>query len=161
MEDKNKTKITPQNETHSFANYFEIFQKSIDDYFKNVSKNTAAYLQSISDLQQEIIESRKKTAESILVFQKFLTEKAKTKSKIPDISAQIISDMAIQTNNAWSFQNQLLTRSIDTLSQHIRAFNENSETLTEMNKELIKSWAQIIKDAQKKSQPQKSGLSTE
>lgn len=152
MEDQNKNKITSQKEPPSFGTCFEIFQKSIDEYFKNVSKNTAAYLQSVSDLQQEIIESRKKNAESVLVFQKFLTEKVKTKSKIPDISAQIISDLALQTNNAWNFQNQLMTRSIDTLSQHIQAFNDNSEALTEMNKKLIDSWAQIIKDAQKKSQ---------
>jgi len=125
------------------------FKKSIDKYFKNVSINTASYLQSISDLQQEIMESRKKNTESIILLQKFLVDEINSHSKIPNNSLQLISDFAEQANKAWSFQNQMMQKSIDVLSNNIHAFNNNAQELTEMNKKLIESWSSIIKESKK------------
>jgi len=125
------------------------FKKSIDKYFKNVSVNTASYLQSISDLQQEIIESRKKNTESIILLQKFLVDEINSHSKMPNNSLQLIYDFAEQTNKAWNFQNQMMQKSIDILSKNIRAFNNNAQELTEMNKKLIESWSSIIKESKK------------
>lgn len=127
----------------------DLLKKSIDKYFKNVSINTAGYLQSVSDLQQEIIESRRKNAESIILLQKFLIEQINSHSKIPVKSLEILTDFAEQGNKAWNFQNQLMQKSIDVLSNNIKAFNNNSHELTEMNKKIIESWAEIIKKSKK------------
>lgn len=125
------------------------FKKSIDKYFKNVSMNTANYLQSISDLQQEIMESRKKNAESIITLQKYLLDQISSKSPFPKEMLQIMSDFAEQTNNAWSFQNQLMKKSIEVLLENIHAFNKNSSEVTDLNKKIIESWASIIKESKK------------
>jgi hypothetical protein len=129
----------------------DLFKKSIEKYFKNVSINTASYLQSVSDLQQEIIESRKKNAESIILLQKFLIEQINSHSKIPVKSLELITDFAEQGNKAWNFQNQLMQKSIDVLSNNIKAFNNNAHELTEMNKKLIESWAEVIKKSKKEN----------
>jgi len=138
-------KISTENKT------YEIFQQSIDKYFKNVSVNTASYLQSVSDLQQEIIESRKKNAKSVILLQKYLTRKTYSDVKLPDESLQIVTDFTEQTNKAWNSQNQLMIKSLDVLSKNIQAFNENSEAFVSMNKELIESWVSIIKERKEKS----------
>jgi len=125
------------------------FKNSIDRYFKNVSINTASYLQSISDLQQEIIESRKKNAESIILLQKLLVDQINSHSKISDDSLEVITDFTEQTNKAWNFQNQLMQKSIEVLSNNIKAFNNNTFELTEMNKSIIESWADVIKKSKR------------
>ncbi len=140
IESQEDSKILTENKT------FEVFQQSIDKYFKNVSVNTASYLQSVSDLQLEIIESRKKNAISAILLQKYLTRKTNSDVKLPDESLQIVSDFTEQTNKVWNFQNQLMIKSLEALSKNIQAFNENSDAFAGMNKELIKSWASIIKE---------------
>ena len=137
----------PQHSTNISTN--EIFNQSIEKYFKNVSVNTASYLQSVSDLQQEIINSRKKNAESFILLQKIIAEKTKFNTKISDESLKIVNDFAKQTNQTWDLQNQLMLKSIDALSKNIQAFNENADTQLEMNKKLIESWASIIKEKKK------------
>ena len=139
--DKNEFQISPNNKT------YELFHQSIDKYFKNVSVNTATYLQSVSDLQQEIIESRKKNAESVILLQKILTDKMNSSVKVPYKSLKIITGFTEQTNKAWNFQNQLMLKSIDSLTKNIQAFNENADTQFEMNKKIIESWAAIIKQS--------------
>ena len=145
---KEKTKITNKKESliPSIKTLpVDLFKKSIDEYFKNASINTATYLQSISDLQQEIIESRKKNAESIILLQKFLAEQINSNSEISGNSLGILTDFAENSNKAWNFQTQLMQKSIEVLSNNIKAFNKNSQELTEINKKMIQSWADIIK----------------
>ena len=43
-----------------------------------------------------------------------------------------------------------MIKSLETLSKNIEAFNKNSEAFEEINKNLINSWADIIKQAAKK-----------
>jgi len=143
IESQKGPKISTENKT------FEVFQQSIDKYFKNVSVNTASYLQSVSDLQLEIIESRKKNAKSVMLLQNYLTRKTNSDVKLPDESLQIVTDFTEQTNKAWNFQNQLMIKSLEALSKNIQAFNENSDAFAGMNKELIESWASIIKERTK------------
>ena len=147
MKQKQTKKEQHQNTQHSTnISTNEIFNQSIEKYFKNVSVNTASYLQSVSDLQQEIINSRKKNAESFILLQKIIEEKTKFNTKISDESLKIVNDFAKQTNQTWDLQNQLMLKSIDALSKNIQAFNENADTQLEMNKKLIESWASIIKE---------------
>jgi hypothetical protein len=54
------------------------------------------YLQSVSDLQQEIIESRKKNAKSVILLQKILTDKINSNVTVSDKTNQIITDFTEQ-----------------------------------------------------------------
>jgi len=128
---------------------YSVFQQSLDKYFKEIKENASTYLQSVSDLQLEIIESRKKNAESAISLQKTMADKLGVDTKISETSLNIATSFAEQTTKAWNFQNQLMLTSLETLSKNIQAFNDNSKTFAELNGKLIDSWASIIK---KKSQ---------
>ena len=141
----NQTKERVDFHNKSQNKTYEIFHQSIDKYFKNVSINTANYLQSVSDLQQEIIESRKKNAKSVILLQKIVTDKINSNITVSDKSHKIITDFTEQSSKAWNFQNQLMLKSLDILSKNIQAFNDNSDAQFEMNKKLMESWASIIK----------------
>ncbi len=124
---------------------YSVFQQSIDKYFKEVRSNAATYLQSVSDLQQEIVKLRKNNVESAISLQKTIADNLGTDTKIPDESLDIAKNFAEQTTKAWNIQNQLMLTSLETLSKNIQAFNDNSQTFAEMNGKLIDFWASIIK----------------
>jgi len=145
---KPKVESIPQPESQS-AKYtndiYSVCQQSIDKYFKEAKSNAATYLQSVSDLQQEIVESRKNNVESAISLQKTMADKLGINTKIPDESLDIARNFAEQTTKAWNIQNQLVLTSLETLSKNIQAFNDNSQTFAEMNGKLIDFWASIIK----------------
>ena len=136
-------------DTEDAKDIYSVFQQSVDKYFKKIKENTSTYLQSVSDLQLEIIESRKKNVESVISFQKTMTDKLGVDTKVPETSLNIATDFAEQTTKAWNFQNQLMLTSLEMFSKNIQAFNDNSKTFAELNGKLLNSWALIIK---KKSQ---------
>jgi len=149
---KSKVEPTPQpkaQDAETVNDIYSVFQQSLDKYFKEIKENASTYLQSVSDLQQEIIESRKKNVESAISLQKTMADKFGTNTKVPEESLNIATAFAEQTTKAWNFQNQLMLTSLETLSKNIQAFNDNSKTFAEVNGKLIDSWASIIK---KKSQ---------
>jgi len=57
-------------DTEAANDIYFVVQQSFDKYFKMIKENASTYLQSVSDLQLEIIELRKKNVESAISFQK-------------------------------------------------------------------------------------------
>ncbi len=149
---KSQVEPTPQpkaQDTEATNDIYSVFQQSLDKYFKKIKENVSTYLQAVSDLQLEIIESRKKNVESAISLQKTMVDKLGVDTKVPETSLNIATDFAEQTTKTWNFQNQLMLTSLEALSKNIQAFNDNSKTFAELNGKLIDSWASIIK---KKSQ---------
>jgi len=127
------------------SDIYSVCQQSIDKYFREAKSNAATYLQSVSDLQQEIIESRKNNVESAISLQKTMADKLGTNIKIPDESLNVVTAIGEQTTKAWNLQNQLMRTSLETLSKNIEAFNDNSKTFAELNSKLIDYWTSIVK----------------
>jgi len=145
---KPKVESTPEPESQSAKDtndIYSVYQQSIDKYFKEAKSNAATYLQSVSDLQQEIIELRKNNVESAISLQKTMADKLGTNTKVPDESLKVTTAIAEQTTKAWNLQNQLMRTSLETLSKNIQAFNDNSQTFAELNSKLIDSWTSIFK----------------
>jgi len=63
-----------ENENTPSQDMYSVFQDSITRYFNEIKGNTADYLQAVTDLQQEIIESREKHAKNTIALQKTLSE---------------------------------------------------------------------------------------
>ncbi len=136
-------------DTEAANDIYSVFQQSFDKYFKMIKENASTYLQSVSDLQLEIIKLRKKNVESAISLQKTMADKLGVNTKVPEAFLNIATDFAEQTTKAWNFQNQLMLTPLEMLSKNIQAFNDNSKTFTDLNGKLLDSWASIIK---KKSQ---------
>ncbi len=143
---KVESKSQPESQSaKETSDIYSVFQQSIDKYFKEAKSNAAIYLQSVSDLQLEIIESRKNNVESAISLQKTMADKLGTNTNVPDASLNVVTAIAEQTTKAWNLQNQLMRTSLETLSKNIQAFNDNSQTFAEMNGKIIDFWASIIK----------------
>ena len=64
---KPQPKITS---TRKEEDVFTVYNQSIENYFNSVKKTTAVYLQSVTDLQEEIIDSWHKSMNSAITLQK-------------------------------------------------------------------------------------------
>ena len=128
---------------------YSAFQDSLDNYFREIRKNTAKYLQSVSDLQEEIIDSRKKNAEKAMDLQQTIYEKIGGEKNVPSAVFDIAKTFAGNATTSWNLQNKLVLESLETLSRNIEAFNQNSTSFEEINKTLIDYWASVIKQASK------------
>jgi len=136
----------PESQSAKEANdIYSVYQQSIDKYFKEAKLNAATYLQSVSDLQQEIVEARKNNVQSAISLQKTMADKLGTNTKVPDESLKVVTAIAEQSTKAWNLQNQLMRTSLETLTSNIQAFNDNSQTFAELNSKLIDSWTSIFK----------------
>lgn len=130
---------------------FSVFQDSLENYFKEIRKNTSAYLQTASDLQEQIVESRKKNADNVLSIQKMTYEKLGGTDKLPDAVLDLAKMYAGQATQTVNLQNKMIITSLETLAKNIEAFNKNSTSFEEINKKLIEYWASIIKQEIKTS----------
>jgi hypothetical protein len=124
---------------------YSVFQNSLEKYFKEIRANAASYLQATSDLQEEVIESRKKNAEHAITLQKAAYEKLGGNNHIPSGAIDFAKSLAGQTTLACNLQNRMILASLDALSKNIEAFNKNSAAFEESNKKIIDQWVSIIK----------------
>ena len=142
-----KIEQIPSKETPT--DVYSVFEDSLTKYCNEVRADAASYLQAVSDLQVEIIELRKKNADSAISLQKTAFEKLGVNTTIPDATFNLAKFYGEQTTKSWELQNQLILKSIDTLSKNIQAFNKNSKTIEEFNKQLIGFWVSTSKKQQK------------
>jgi hypothetical protein len=129
---------------------YSVFQNSINRYFSEVKGNTAEYLQAVTNLQQEIIEAREKNAKNAISLQKTIYKQVGMELNNSVSVMELAKSLGEQTTKSWNLQNQLMLKSLETLSKNIEAFNKNSAAFEEINKKLIDSWASIIKQAVRK-----------
>jgi len=137
-----------QKQAVSSDDFYSSFQESLQTYFSEARENAANYLQAVSDLQEEIIEARKKNAENIISLQKATYDKFGGEYIPPAVMdlAKSFASKTIQTSN---LQNEMILTSLDTLSKNIEAFNKNSAVFENINKKIIDYWASIIKQEAK------------
>ncbi|MDG7054712.1 MAG: hypothetical protein JRZ95_05370 [Nitrososphaerota archaeon] len=118
---------------------FTVYNQSIEKYFTVAKKTTATYLQSVTDLQEQIIDSWKKSVDSAITLQQEFAHKSKMNVKVPDQTIKVINEMAEQTNKSKELQNKMLFASISAIMENIKAFNDNVKTFSQMNKKLVES----------------------
>jgi len=118
---------------------FTVYNQSIEKYFNAAKKTTATYLQSVTDLQQEIIESWKKSMNSAIILNQEFAHQSKMNAEVPDETIKVINDIAELADKSQSLQNKMLLASIAAIRQNIKAFNHNVKTFSEMNKKLVES----------------------
>jgi len=126
---------TPQKKEDIFA----VYNQSIEKYFTVAKKTTATYLQSVTDLQEKIIDSWKKSVDSAIKLQQEFAHESKMNVEVPDHTIKVINDMAEQTNKSKELQNKMLLASISAIRENIKAFNDNVKTFSEINKKLAES----------------------
>ncbi len=118
---------------------FTVYNQSIERYFNSAKKTTSIYLQSVTDLQEKIIDTWKKSMDSAISLQQKFAQESKIKVEVPDTTLKMINEISEQANKAQTLQNKMMLASIHAIRENIKSFNNNVKSFTEMNTKLAES----------------------
>jgi len=118
---------------------FTVYNQSIERYFNLAKKTTSIYLQSVTDLQEKIIDTWKKSMDSAISLQQKFAQESKMKVEVPDTTIKTINEISEQANKAQELENKMLLASIEAIRVNIKSFNNNVKTFTEVNRKLAES----------------------
>ena len=123
---------------------FSIYEQSINSGFATIHREVPKYHQSVTDLQQQCIQTCENTMKSVLSIQKEIVSKAGINANIPDAALTAIRDTNDGFNKVYSVQNQIVQTALDATKQNIKAVNDNTKAFTDLNKNIIQSWISVF-----------------
>jgi len=131
--------VHPPKITTKKQDVLTVYNQSIEKYFNSAKKTTSIYLQSVTDLQEKIIDTWKKSMDSAISLQQTFAQESKIKVDVPDTNLKMINDISEQANKAQTLQNKMMLASIHAIRENIESFNNNVKSFTEMNRKLVES----------------------
>jgi hypothetical protein len=123
---------------------FGIYEENLDSNFATINKETPKFHQSITDLQQQYMQTCENTIRAIISTQREFVTKTGINTNIPDAALSVIRDTNEQINKAYSLHNQIVHTAIDTTKQNIKTYNDNAKTFVDLNKNIIQSWMTVF-----------------
>jgi len=130
--------------TQETKDVFGIYEDSLDSSFATINKVTPRFHQSVTDLQQQYMQTCENTIRAFISTQKEFATKAGINANIPDAALNVLRDTTEQVNKAYSLQSQIVQTSIDTTKQNIKTYNDNAKTFADLNKNIIQSWITVF-----------------
>ena len=130
--------------TQETKDVFGIYEDSLDSGFATINKVTPRFHQSITDLQQQCMQTCENAIRAFISTQKEFATKAGINSTIPDAALNVLKDTTEQVNKAYSLQSQIVQTSIDTTKQNVKTYNDNAKTFADLNKNIIQSWITVF-----------------
>ena len=134
-----QTAKTTQN-TNQSNDVFAIYKQNVQKYFESISKNTPQYFQATTHFQEECMKSAQKSFDAAITMQQEFAQKSGISTNIPDAAKSAIVDSNKQIIQASSTQNQIAKTVMDATTQNVKAFNDNVNAFTDLNKNIIQSW---------------------
>jgi len=119
---------------------FGIYEQNIDSSFATINKEVPKYHQSVTDLQQQCIQTCENTMKSVLAVQKEIVSKTGINTNIPEATLNTIRDTNDGVNKVYSVQNQIVQTALDATKQNIKTFNDNVKAYTDLNKNIVQFW---------------------
>jgi hypothetical protein len=123
---------------------FSMYQKSIDAFFAGIEKSIPNYHQSITNLQQEWMQTCENTITSMISLQRELVDKAGINVAIPESMLKAIQHTNEEILTAYSTQTTLVLGAINATKENIKMFNDNASFFVDMNKNIAKYWASLL-----------------
>jgi hypothetical protein len=125
-------------------NIYDTCKENVERYFSEIKKTTASYLQSVTDLQQEIIRSWKNTIDSAIVLQEKFTTKSGSNPSLFEATVKMVANLSKEVNRAQQLQNEMVLSSLDAMRNYIKTFNENVNAFTELRGKVMESFIPFI-----------------
>ncbi len=117
---------------------FDMYREMVMNVMNEMDKARPAYIQSITNLQQQAMDSLKRLTELTLSVQRDLIEPIRLPT-LPEAwisGSEEFNDALAKTT---SIANKVITTSIDTATQSIRLATDAFETFTKVNQNILKS----------------------
>ena len=134
-----QTAKTTQN-TNQSNDVFAIYKQNVQKYFDGITKNTPQYFQATTHFQEECMKAAQKSFDAAITMQQEFAQKSGISTNIPDAAKSAIVDSNKQIIQASSTQNQIAKTVMDATTQNVKAFNDNVNAFTDLNKNIIQSW---------------------
>jgi hypothetical protein len=126
------------------SDIFSVYQKSADEFFAGIKKSIPNYHQSITDLQQEWLQTCESMIKSMITLQRDLADKAGTNAVVPELILKTIQRANEEILDAYSTQTMLVLDAINATRQNIKTFNDNAVFFADMNRNIANYWASIF-----------------
>ncbi len=131
---------TQTEKTNQSNSVYSIYQQNVQKYFESISKNTPQYFQATTHFQEECMKAAQKSFDAAITMQQEFAQKSGLSVNIPDAAKSVIVDSNKQIIQASSIQNQIAKTVMDATTQNVKAFNDNVNAFTDLNKNIIQSW---------------------
>ena len=127
-------------QTPGTKDVFSVYQENVDKLFSGIRHSVPHYHQSITNVQQEYLQTYENLVGSTITLQKEYAKKAGIISNIPQTTQKIIHDTTEELVKATSIQNQITIATIDATQQNIKTFNDNAKSFADLNRNILQSW---------------------
>ncbi|MEM0364485.1 MAG: hypothetical protein QW450_03925 [Candidatus Nitrosocaldus sp.] len=117
---------------------FDIYRDSVVNLINEFDKVRPAYVQSITNLQQQAIDSMRKLTELMLSVQREFMEPMRLPA-LPEAWVRGTDELNDALAKTTSIANKVMIASIDTATQNIKIATDACETFTRINQNILKS----------------------
>jgi len=125
-------------------NIYQSMSAGFDQIHNTLEQSTPAFVQSLSNLQQEYFIVWKNIVSSNLSMQEKYAKKMGSSSESTKMTDQIIQKMTDEIVTNFKLQNNFMKTWLDTSKQNIHAINENSTSFSIINKKFIESLSNMV-----------------
>ena len=122
---------------------FDIFQETCINCIEEVAKLVPQYTQSATNLQDEYTNTCKKMTESSIMVAKEFADATWGPGRFPTTLVKNASDVAEAFVKIAVLNNKAVVAALDAATQNIRLFNDNVETFSKLNLNLIRTWQSL------------------
>ncbi len=126
--------------TKSPNDVFSMCQQNIDKFFSGIRQTVPQYHQSITNIQQEYIQTYKNIIDSAIALQREYAEKTGITTDIPETALKGIHDATEKFAKAVSIQNRVTLATMDAAQQNIKIFNDNAKSFVDLSRNILQYW---------------------
>lgn len=152
--EKDEIRKAGNEQTYSTINKkFEVYDSIRDNTNKiinEIAKTQPAYIQSISNLQMECIESTKGLVNTTITIQKQMYD-CLNSNPVPTFTRQYVKQGNEFTNNVIEFNNinnKLFANLLDITSDSIKNYTKTLDTFVKFNTNVVEQWLSVFKNSQ-------------
>ena len=132
--------MSKNEQTPGTKDVFSVYEENVDTLFSGIRHSVPQYHQSITNVQQEYLQTYENIVDSTITLQKEYAKKAGIATNIPQTTLKVIHDTTEEFVKATSIQNQITLATIDATQQNIKTFNDNAKSFADLNRNILQSW---------------------
>ncbi|MGQ0772469.1 MAG: hypothetical protein ACT4NT_06845 [Nitrososphaerota archaeon] len=130
--------------TESQKDIFALCQQNVDEFFTGVEKSIPNYHQSITNLQQEWLQTCENTIKSMISIQQEFANKSGANTAVPEVILTEIRNTNEEIFKAYSVQTQVTLAAIDASRENIKTFNDNAKFFADMGRNVAQYWISVF-----------------
>lgn len=129
---------------------YDSIRDNTNKIINEIAKTQPAYIQSISNLQMECIESTKGLVNTTITIQKQMYD-CLNSNPLPTVTKQYVKQGNEFTNNVIEFNNinnKLFANLLDITSDSIKNYTKTLDTFVKFNTNVVEQWLSVFKNSQ-------------